>query len=233
MATQRLLPTLLPRNVLTRAPTGSHPLSTPALDGELSEPDVLALVDGDPIVRLSPDDIGPFRSVLDWHPSEATALLAAAALGLRGRDEVRDAGLVAVLTHESPNSYPVGLAGAVARNRLASGLGDTISLDEVEDNTRTTCGFSEIDYERTRARTRGPTHRSTITGADEAIRTFEHGAARRGIDYVTFRGIAEATNLGPAAAQDLRHHMIASRPDHYAWPLWSVTAPIPAATRID
>ena len=43
-------------------------------------------------------------------------------------------------------------------------------------------------------------------------------------NYVTFRRIAETTNLGPEAAQDLRRHLVNTRPARYAWPLWSVTA---------
>jgi hypothetical protein len=48
-----------------------------------------------------------------------------------------------------------------------------------------------------------PTRRSKLS---------EHDAAARGIDYVTFRRIAEATVLGPEAVADLRAHLVATRP---------------------
>jgi len=195
------------------------------LDGELSEAQVLAVTGPEPVRRLGADDITPFRGVLDWHPSEATALLAAAALGLRGRVEMRDAGLGVTLTDRSPDVYSLALEQVVEHNRLAAALTDTTTLSESEDIARAVCASCELDYERTKANVRRAANRGQVTAPDdEAIRTFEVDAAARGVDYVTFRRIAEVTDLTPEAARNLRRHLATTRPDQYVWPLWAVAA---------
>jgi hypothetical protein len=198
-------------------------IAGPGLDGEIPEATVLATPGLSALAYLRPSDVEPFRSVLDWHPSEATALLAAAALGLRGVVEVRDSGLVVKLTDRSAGVSTLPLSAALAVNALASSLGQTTGLDDAEDVARTICGFSEIDYERRKAERPTPAGPHRITRATEdAVDTFEHDAAARGIDFVTFRRIAEATALDPGSAADLRAHLVATRPDHLAWPLWSL-----------
>lgn len=196
----------------------------PGLDGELSEHQVLDALDRSPAFRLVPPDIEPFRHVLDWHPSEATALLAAAAIGRRGRAEVRDAGLAVDLTDASPNVYALDLDDALALNKLADAISSTTTLDDAEQVTRDLCGFSEIDYERTKAGRASGTPRTTITAeVDDTIRQVEDEAAQRHVDFLTFRRLAEGARLAPEAATDLRRHLTKTRPDHYAWPLWSVS----------
>jgi hypothetical protein len=195
------------------------------IDGELSESQVLAFIGTNSVVRLGADDIAPFRGVLDWHPSEATALLAAAALGLRGRVEVRDAGLGVTLTDHSADVYSLDLERVIEHNRLAAALVNTATLSEAENIARAVCGSCEIDYERSKAEARHAADRDQITAPDDdAIRSFEVDAAARGVDYVTFRRIAEATDLSPDAARNLRRHLATTRPERYVWPLWSVAA---------
>ena len=140
----------------------------PGLDGELSEAQVLDAARPPARFRLRPDDIEPFRQILDWHPSEATALLAAAAIGLRGRVEIRDAGLVVPLTDTSATVYALPLDDALALNKLAATIGSTTSLDDAEQVTRDTCGFSEIDYERARPSAHQLTAPTTITATIDA-----------------------------------------------------------------
>jgi hypothetical protein len=204
----------------------------PGLDGELSESQVLDFAGPDSTLSLGADDIAPFRGVLDWHPSEATALLAAAAHGLRGRVEVRDAGLGVTLTDHSADVYSLRLERVIEHNRLAAALVDTASISEAEDIARAVCGSCETDYERTKANARRTADRAQTTAPDdEAIRIFEVDAAARGVDYVTFRRIAEATDLSPDAARKLRRHLATTRPERYVWPLWSVAAPAAATAR--
>lgn len=194
----------------------------PGLDGELSEAEVLDAVDRPPAFRLQPDDIEPFRQVLDWHPSEATALLVAAAIGLRGRVEIRDAGLVVPLTDTSPTVYAVPLNDALVRSTLAGAIASTASLNDAEQTTRDTCGHSEIDYERQKAHQLTSSRPITFTeDVDAAIHQVEVDGARLCVDFFTFRRLAEAAHLGPGAAADLRHHLATTRPGHLAWPLWS------------
>ncbi|ONI77038.1 hypothetical protein ALI144C_33560 [Actinosynnema sp. ALI-1.44] len=65
------------------------------MDGELSEQQVVERCD-----TLTPRSIA--SGIFDWHPSEATGLLTAAAQGYRGRVEIRDAG--SLPEHHSGNS---------------------------------------------------------------------------------------------------------------------------------
>ncbi|HET6953516.1 MAG TPA: DUF1152 domain-containing protein [Acidimicrobiales bacterium] len=203
----------------------------PGLDGELSEAEVLAITGDTPRLRLTGDDVTPVRSVFTWHPSESTALLVAAARGLRGRAEIRDAALGVPLTDRSPGVHALPLATAVAGNRLAAALVGTTALDEVEDVTRRICGASEIDYERTKAAARDAAPRGPVAfdqPLDERVTEVEAAAAARGVDFLTFRRIAEAVGLPAGAVAALRDHLVATRPDHHVWPLWSLTPPAAA-----
>lgn len=195
----------------------------PGLDGELTEGQVLASITARPVARLTEGDVNPFRAVLDWHPSEATALLAAAARGIRGTVEVRDAGLEVEITDVSTAIFRLPLLDALRRNRLATQLADTTSIGQAEDITRELCGFCEIDYESAkRGRTATDAGQSTGSSLDTAIHTFEHDALTRGVDYVTFRRMAEAIGPAPLGALEMRCHLVATRPGQYDWPLWSL-----------
>ena len=102
-------------------------------------------------------------------------------------------------------------------------LVDTMTLTDAEGIVRGMGIASEIDYERAKAQ-----HRVTTAKVghdlDAAVRIFEQGATSRGIDYVTFRRLSEA--IGPSSTDitGLRRHLIDTRPEHYDWPLWSLTA---------
>jgi hypothetical protein len=76
----------------------------PGLDGELTETETLdrcASLHGRRRAFLTAQQVQPFREILEWHPSEATGLLIAAATGKRGIVEVRDAGSQVALTTDS------------------------------------------------------------------------------------------------------------------------------------
>jgi hypothetical protein len=197
----------------------------PGLDGELTEAQVLAVTGPEPALRLTDAHVTPFRAVFTWHPSETTALLVAAARGLRGLVEIRDAGLGVALTDASAGVHTLTLADALAANRLAAALGATTSLDAVEDITRRVCGRSEIDYERAKAgRWADATREAPAVGdLDRMVADVEAVAAGRGADFLTFRRIAEATGLPPGAVAGLRDRLVAARPARYVWPLWSLT----------
>jgi hypothetical protein len=202
----------------------------PGLDGELREADVLDITGHRTLVRLSAADVEPFKATLDWHPSEATALLAAAARGIRGHVEIRDAGLIVDLTENSPEVYALPLAAVLDHNSLAAALADTRRLTQAEQVTRDQCGFTEIDHERAKRRRR-ESPRDQLGGfdLDSAVQDFERAALARKVDYVTFRRIAEAISPAPVNAADIRRHLIATRPSRYEWPLWSLATH--AATR--
>jgi hypothetical protein len=190
----------------------------PGLDGELSEADVMGAEGVEVIGRLTRADIEPFAASLDWHPSEATALLAAAARGVRGRVEIRDRGLPVALTDTSPAILRIGLADALRRNRLARGLVDTAGLAEAERITWDTCGRSELHHERSKAERLTTAARVPGAAIESAVRAFEGDARSRGIDLVTTRRVAEATSI-PIGL--VRHHLEETRRHRRRWPLWA------------
>ncbi|MFD9881610.1 DUF1152 domain-containing protein [Streptomyces alboflavus] len=130
-------------------------------------------------------------------PSEATALLAATALGARGLCEIRDVELPVSLTAEGPTVHQVDLAGAPAANRLAQAIAATTTLDEAKARCRTVCGTSEIDYERAKAQRRSEHQPTDAVPHDflTQIKNFERAAATRGSAYATVRRLAEALGL--------------------------------------
>src|SRR5262249_36571077 len=134
-----------------------------------------------------PDDEA-VRTSLEWHPTEATALLAAAAQGHRGTVELRGGGATAELTDESPDVYVADLRHVYEGSLLAPLLTDTRSLAEAEDVVRGARGTSEIDYERRRLKELPPTDgqpsRAELTARAVA---YVDDAGRRGIDFLTCR----------------------------------------------
>ncbi|MEU7419882.1 DUF1152 domain-containing protein [Streptomyces antibioticus] len=198
-------------------------IAGPGLDGELSHEDLRNLL-GPTVHTFTTKDTDPIAPVLDWHPSEATGMLAAAARGVRGTCEVRDAGLPIPLTDESPTVHEVDLDEALSRNELAHALMSTTTLAEAESLSREICGFSEIDYERSKAfRLQG--QKPTMLDPESALRQlaeFEAEARSRGVTHTTFRHLTEILNLDGSQRDDLRRLLISSRPEQHAAPLWSV-----------
>ncbi len=122
----------------------------PGLDGELPIAQVHDLL-GPHVHTFTAKDVEPVTSILEWHPSEATGMLAATARGVRGVCEVRDAGLPIPLTDDGPTVHEVDLDDALSRNELARAILSTTTLNEAEAHSREICGYSEIDYERNKA----------------------------------------------------------------------------------
>ncbi|TJZ54425.1 DUF1152 domain-containing protein [Streptomyces piniterrae] len=195
----------------------------PGLDGELPA-DVLRDRMSATVLALTAEHVQPVGPVLEWHPSEATAMLAATARGARGRCEVRDAGLPVPLTDESPVVYEADLDEALDRNRLARAILETESLHEVEEYSREICGFSEIDYERDKASwlSSQPTQKLDPAAVLHQLDEFEAGARDRGITHTTFRRLTEALGLGGRQRHDLRALLLSSRPGQYQAPLWRI-----------
>lgn len=199
----------------------------PGLDGELGEAEVLARVPPEPALKLTAEHVAAYASVLEWHPTEATGMLAAAARGARGVVELRDEGLQVALTDRSPEVYRAEWDTAIEASRLVPLLAEASSLDEAEELTRRVVGFSELDYERLKASQFGQ-HADTpadLSHVHRRVTEFEAEARSRGVDYVTFRRLAEALGLSPTDADQLRAELIHARPEQYEPPLWSVRAP--------
>ncbi|WP_406428103.1 DUF1152 domain-containing protein [Streptomyces sp. NBC_01589] len=199
----------------------------PGLDGELSHDDLRSML-GPVVHTFTARDVEPISRVLEWHPSEATGMLAATARGVRGTCEIRDAGLPIPLTEESPTVHEVDLDEALSRNELARATMSTTTLDQAETLTREICGFSEIDYERNKAlwlkEQRPP--KLDIESVLPQLTQFEAEARSRGVTHTTFRHLTEVLNLDGSQRDDLRRLLINTRPEQYMAPLWH----IPAAT---
>jgi hypothetical protein len=170
----------------------------PGLDGELSAPYVRArcrALGGELAGHLGGSDIEPHLSVLGQHPSESTTLLAAAAVGMVGRAEIRDNADLVALTDTSTEIYVLDGADVIAGSPLAKELKASRSLREAEATTRAVCGRSELDYERQKAETmrlRSPPSSAQMQWALEAYWSY---ATASGITLVTFRRLCEVMKL--------------------------------------
>jgi hypothetical protein len=200
----------------------------PGLDGELSFDDLRDVL-GPVVHTFTPKCVQPISSVLEWHPSEATGMLAATARGERGTCEIRDAGLPVLLTDEGPTVHQVDLAEAASRNQLARAIMATTTMDEAESCSREICGHSEIDYERNKAawlkdQQSADMDQKTVLSR---LNRFEAQARARGVTHTTFRHITEALNFDGSQRDQLRRLLISSRPEQYAAPLWRIPAECP------
>lgn len=198
-------------------------IAGPGLDGELPAADLHDRM-GPTVLTLTAEHVEPVSSVLEWHPSEATAMLAASARGIRGLCEIRDAGLPVPLTDEGPTVHEADLDDALNRNQLAHAILATESLEEAEQHSREVCGYSEIDYERNKATWLGtkPEHKLDPETALRQLDQWEAEARSRGITHTTFRRITEALGLDGKQRQDLRALLLSSRPEQYQSPLWHI-----------
>ncbi|MDT0404088.1 DUF1152 domain-containing protein [Streptomyces edwardsiae] len=195
----------------------------PGLDGEISPNDLRPLF-GTPVHTFTAEDVETIGSILEWHPSEATAMLAATARGARGICEVRDAGLPVPLTDEGPTVHEVDLDEAVSRNSLARAIMTTATLDEAEAHSREICGFSEIDYERNKAlwlKEQQPTNLEP-TAVWAQLDQFEAEVRSHGVTHTTFRRITEILNVSGSQRNDLRQLLVNGRPEQYDAPLWRI-----------
>lgn len=196
----------------------------PGLDGELPAAELRGRL-GRNVLTLAPRHIESIAQVLEWHPSEATAMLCATAREIRGLCEVRDAGLPVPLTDEGPTVHEVALDDAFNRNRLSRAIASTTTLAAAEQLSREICGFSEIDYERNKSTwlESQPVREIDTTATLHQVSEFEHEARARGVSYTTFRRLTEALGLNGTQREALKALLIETRPAQYAPPLWHIS----------
>jgi hypothetical protein len=206
-----------------------HVLVTGAgIDGELPERLVLERYEqlhAQLTHRLTTDDVAGFRPLFDWHPSEATGLLCAAAEGVRGTAEIRDQGVPVVLSDHTPEIHLLPAERILDVNRIAQQLRGTRSLDEAEIAVRATGRESEIDYERQKAKQRvdaAASHPTSAVALVDQLDEIRADAARRGVDFITIRGLAERLGLSGPRLAELQRLLSSSPPDEYTAPLWNV-----------
>jgi hypothetical protein len=205
----------------------------PGLDGELPAAyviDRIQALGGGADLQLGPQAAAVVLEVFAWHPSEASGMLAAAAAGVRGAVEIRDAGIRIVLDERSIQVHRVEAGALASAGLLCSRIAATTTLEQVEAVTRQVCGRSELDYERERASVLGAARQAPVgpRELERRVTAFEREASGCGSDYVTIRRLAEAVGAprGPGL-EPWRKQLITVRPERYAPPLWAVgqTAP--------
>jgi hypothetical protein len=194
-------------------------IAAPGIDGELPPTTTITRLDrlgADQLPNLTRTDLAPIRPVFNWHPSEASGLLAAAAAGRRGRVEVRDAGDHIELTAATPTLFAVNAKNALQATP-AGQLTDTRSLSDADTIIRDATGISEIRYETEKA-ARLRDHRAYFPTPDDLPEVDQHArhAHEHGADFISLRRLSEllgATTLDAFAA--LSALLAARRPDHY------------------
>jgi hypothetical protein len=169
----------------------------PGLDGELPPSYVRSRcisLGGNLLAHLDGSDVEPYFPALAEHPSEATTLLAAAALGIAGIAEIRDNADTVAVTDASAEVYVLSGSGAFAGNKLVQELTATRSLAEAEAATHAVCGRCELDYERQKA-TVLPQVTTPPAEMQRMLQEYWLSAAARGITLATFRRLAEVMKL--------------------------------------
>ncbi|MEU3725685.1 DUF1152 domain-containing protein [Streptomyces sp. NPDC031705] len=192
----------------------------PGLDNEVPLTALLPRL-GDPLFTLDAAHTGVVSGVFGWHPSEAGALLVAAARGLRGVCGTRDAPQPVHLDAPAAGVHRLTLDRVLALSPLARALAGTTGLEEAEEASRAVCGFSEIERERHRAAAlpAAPTAPRPDRRPHEVRAGFaawERAARAEGLAYVTTRRIVEELALTAGEARAL----FAAPGDRAAAPLW-------------
>lgn len=173
-------------------------IAGPGLDGELAASYVRSrciAYGGALFGHLAAAQVEPYFPALAQLPSEATTLLAAAALGMTGRAEIRDNADLVSLDGGSAEIYVLNASAAIASNQLAQELVTTNSMVEAEAATVAICGRSELDYERRKATTLLAMKRPRATEMRERLQSYWPLATSRGITFATFRRLTEIMHL--------------------------------------
>ncbi|WP_424215226.1 DUF1152 domain-containing protein [Streptomyces sp. BI20] len=189
----------------TGLPTDVY-VAGPALDNEVPRAELLPRL-GPAALRLTAEHTAALLPLFAWHPSEASALLVAAARGLRARCGTRDAPAPVDLDAASAGVHRLPLDAALALNPLARALldADPVDLPGAEAVSEKVCGFSEVARERERA-ARGeglPPAPAPARAPDAGALTaryaaWEAGPRAAGIACVTRRLVVEELGLEPA-----------------------------------
>ncbi|MCM6774952.1 DUF1152 domain-containing protein [Nocardia sp. CDC159] len=195
------------------------------MDGELSSPELEVRLDqlhARPVAELTPKDVEPFNDIWSWHPSEANALLAAAAGGWQGAVETQRNALLE-LTAAAAIVYEID-ARTLTESSLAAPLVGTTSLEQAEQLLRERRdGRSELDIERRRAAGEHAEVRMPTLDTLDVIDRYVDEAATRGVDALTVRRTAEMVSaIEPSATEALRELLGRHRPDNFRPPLYLV-----------
>jgi hypothetical protein len=203
-------------------------VAAPGLDGELPLEIVLARLDSLDAMHsrdLTRQDVAPVRRVFHWHPSEASGLLAAAADGVEGLVEVRDAGDQVLL---SPQTAAVFAADARATTETtpAIHLMECMSLAQAEEIIQGLTGISEIRYETEKAgKLRGRPAKVPGKADLPTVDAYAGEAAERGAQFVSMRRLAELLHASSLDAYaELSRLLTEERPENFQPSVYRVEA---------
>jgi hypothetical protein len=197
-----------------------------ALDGELSPEYVrqrCVQLDAQPVGVVEREAVKSASQIFEWHLSEATGLLAAAAMGARGRAQIQAGHSVVDLTSAATSIHQVDLPTMIAQSSLAQSLRQTVSLEQAQDALVKLGANSEIEYEHMKADQIPPLH--SAKGSESLIRQVDAlsaEAAAEGIDLLTLRRLAEALTLTGSDFAALGQLLRVERPLQYAPPVWVI-----------
>ncbi|MCX5175231.1 DUF1152 domain-containing protein [Streptomyces virginiae] len=178
---------------LTGVPTTVH-IAGPGLDGEIDEQLLLERLAGRRPLVPDREAAAAAARALAWHPSEASALWAAAIHGARGT--VRTARTVIHLTDTSPGLYPLPLQEAIAHNPVARALvaEHPATLDAAADVSHRLTGIPGLESERTRTpQQAAPARGIAFLDRDTAMKALHETAD--GTDHITLRHAARSLGL--------------------------------------
>ncbi|MEV7612186.1 DUF1152 domain-containing protein [Streptomyces sp. NPDC089799] len=178
---------------LTGIPTTVY-VAGPGLDGEIDERTLLGRLDGCHPLTPGTAAASAAAGALAWHPSEASALWAAAVHGARGT--VRAVNDTLHLTDVSARLYHLPLEEAIAHNPVARALVEErpATLQEAADVSHRITGIHGLEHERTPApRHDPPAGGAPVPDRDVALKTLREAAD--GADHVTLRYAARTLGL--------------------------------------
>ncbi|MEU9376271.1 DUF1152 domain-containing protein [Streptomyces sp. NPDC048255] len=192
---------------LTGIPTTVY-VAGPGLDGEIGEQPLLERLTGRHPLTPGRGAASAAAAALAWHPSEASALWAAAVHGARGT--VRTVNGTLHLTEVSPQLHHLPLQEAIGHNPVAQALLDErpATLDAAAALSHRITGIHGLEPERDRSPRQGPTACGTACGTaflgqDEVMKTLREAAD--GADHVTLRYAARTLGLTWTDIPALRH----------------------------
>ena len=180
-------------------------------------------VDSQPAFHISREAVAAFKRVFEWHPSEVTGLLWAAAMGARGTAEIRSEGLRVSLDDESTRIEIASAQDIILNNSLVAAVADSRSLLEAEAALRLIGCPSEIDFERMKVskirRTKPHDKLDAHTLASNA-RSLTHPKRVQGVDFLTLRRLFEMLQTKPITYLDLHEQLRQAGAREYRPPLW-------------
>jgi len=166
-----------------------------------------------------------YRDFFTWHPSEATGMACLAALGYRGKVEMRADGLTVLLDSESARIHQFEYREVHQRNLVAAAVAGTRSLTAAEERARAVCGRTELEIERRTVRARAARsapqlRKQRMFELEAELMSYCDRAEARGVRYLTMRRVAEVLALNGTDFAAFRRFLDQHTDHQSRMPLW-------------